>query len=124
MVGTRTFRLLLVTVSLLSAPATSHAQGMTGLDFLRDCEGRSEKGQDLGTIVCGTYLQGFVDSHILVQRYLPPTAPRFCLPKEGLETEQVMLIVTKYLREKPSELHQSARTSIFLALGKAFPCAQ
>jgi hypothetical protein len=60
----------------------------------------------------------------MIIKWLPPTAPRFCLPAEGIQTEQAELVVAKYLRDNPSQLHESARVSIFVALATVFPCQQ
>ena len=47
-----------------------------------------------------------------------------CLPEEGIQVEQAMLITTKWLRSHPEQLHQGGRESVFIALAQAFPCAK
>ena len=115
-------RVFVVALFLLIASSFAAAAEKTGLDFLRECEGRGTPASQVGQLTCAAYLSGFIDSHALVLAQLPATWPRFCLPGEGVQIEQVMLIVTKWLRDNPSKLHESARSSIYIALAKAFPC--
>lgn len=115
---------LLVAVVLLVAPLSALAVGTkSGLDFLQECEGRDPQRREVGRVTCVAYLDGFLDSYTLVTDQLPPRWPRYCLPAEGVRLEQILLIVTKWLRDNPSKLHQSARSSIYIALVTAFPCA-
>lgn len=114
---------VLVTAVLLLAPLSASATDTkTGLEFLRECEGQDQQRRDVGRVTCLSYLDGFLDSYALVTGQLPATWPRFCLPAGGVRMEQVLLVVTKWLRDNPSKLHQSARSSIYIALATGFPC--
>ena len=124
--GSIRFTLLLVvaTAELSSSPSFGQSD-KTGVEFLRECEGRHEEFGRVGIITCAVYLAGFVDSERIISPFVLLSGQRaFCLPEEGLENEQIRLVVTKWLRENPQELHTSARVSIFVALKRAFPCAE
>ena len=70
-----------------------------------------------------SYLSGFLDGHELAASTFESRYKRvMCPPKGGIENEQVVRIVVKYLREHPEELHATDRVSVFIALARAFPC--
>jgi hypothetical protein len=70
---------------------------------------------------CIGYLQGIMDG---VQSVfgLKPASKFFCPPSQGISGDQMVRIVVKYLRDHPSELHESARSSVILAYMQSFPC--
>ena len=109
-------------IALLSATPSFAESDKTGIDFLRECEGRQEKVGELGVITCASYLMGFLDAYRVLSLGLLENWRTICLPKEGVQAEQAMLVVTKWLRENPHELHHSIRVSILIALKKAFSC--
>ena len=45
-----------------------------------------------------------------------------CPPVNGIENEQMKLIVAKWFRDNPGELNNAARVSVVIALAQAFPC--
>ncbi|MFT5708871.1 MAG: hypothetical protein ACI9ES_003175, partial [Oceanospirillaceae bacterium] len=51
-----------------------------------------------------------------------PEIKSFCLPENGMSSNQQVMVVTKYLKENPNKLHETARSSVFIALAKNFPC--
>ncbi len=101
----------------------------SGNELLRSC-GAAIKQQDgikispkesLEALWCIGYLAGFLDAVGL-------SPPKFdgkqiiCPPKEGISTEQLIRVVTKWLHEHPEHLHESGRMEALLAISRAFPC--
>ena len=116
---------MLVGLVIFALEAAGGAEAsQSGLDLLRACEGRAgtnELATKVGEIYCAGYVAGFVDAYQLVAG-VPASQTAVCLPAGGLENEQYMLVVGKWLREHPNDLHKTARVSVFLALKEAFPC--
>lgn len=108
---------------LLFLSVTAHASFKTGNDLLMSCESDPNSGSEgtMSLVLCIGYISGYIDS-IQTLYGINPKSKLICLPPGGMSGNQQMLIVTKYLRENPKELHKSARSSIFIALSKAFPC--
>lgn len=74
-----------------------------------------------GKLLCAGYVDGFIDSYrVSTTYYGRPDA--FCLPATGLSIDQATRVVVRYLEDHPNELHESARSSVFLALRTAFAC--
>lgn len=113
--------LALLCASLLLGPRPVSA--LTGMELLRRCEGRAPQGMEsLGEILCVTYLSGLVDGYLVGTIPLDMSRRPLCPPAQGIQNEQMMLIVAKWLRDNPGELNNDARVSAVLALAKAFPC--
>ena len=70
---------------------------------------------------CLGYIIGVVDSHMLSSAGLG-VPPMVCLPKI-VSNDQLLDIVTKDLRDNPSERHYGASSSVLESLMRAFPCA-
>jgi hypothetical protein len=47
----------------------------------------------------------------------------FCLPEGGIQKEEGIRIVVKYLEDHPAELHYGEWAMAYTALRNAFPCA-
>jgi hypothetical protein len=47
---------------------------------------------------------------------------QFCLPADGISTDQAIKVFLKWARDHPEELHKRARLSLLIALKEAFPC--
>jgi hypothetical protein len=63
------------------------------------------------------YLRGFLDG------FLEDTAQEsLCLPRGSVTLGQHILIIKKFMREHPEELHKSAPEIIERALFIAYPC--
>ena len=100
----------------------------TGLDLLRGCTAaiKSIQGKDLSheeyseMIYWTGFLAGFNEANIIT--HYETQRPPYCPPAEGIQNEQLIRIVYKYLRGHPKDLHQSARLCVLLALRNAFPC--
>ena len=117
-------RFALVCLLVALPPSTASSMGR-GDQMLWQCKGRatSEAEGVMGQLVCAAYISGFIDSYQLTTAAHRVT-PVICLPPSGISNDQGMRIVTKYLEAHPEDLHESARSSVFLALREAFPCEQ
>lgn len=107
---------------------------VTGSTLLQLCDGGLS---DKGSTGCLFYIVGYLDgvefggmiSTIQIEGYQDyDTAHHthqrlvgFCVP-ENATNGQIQLVVTKYLRDHPERLHQSAKFLIPDAMTDAFPC--
>jgi hypothetical protein len=104
-----------------------------GISLLRACKGllnldvSKAPVQVAEELAHGSYCAGFINGMMdMNSQYqglvLPPNTGFFCVQKEGLETEQAVRVVVKYMEEHPEQLHLPKRLLVFLALSAAFPC--
>jgi len=120
--------------SLVISFSSHHAYGadsllakgkeQSGLEFLRECNGTfsdDEVGKKLMKFYCLGYISGITDAQTIIGG-VNPGSKIFCPPSEGLENEQSLRIIIKWLEDHPEQLHMSARISVFIALSKALPC--
>jgi hypothetical protein len=94
-------------------------------ELLLRCTGRSHAAEALQAVdemLCHEYIRGFIDSYVVTVAVHRVTDLHICMPEVGLTNEQSMRVVVKWLTDHPNRLHESARTSVFLALHEAFPC--
>ena len=105
---------------LISSPRSAHA--FTGLELLRQCEGREPEGRGaLGEIICLAYLNGIIDGYQVGTIRLDATQRPLCPPADGIVNEQMKLIVEKWLRDHPGDLHLPARVLVVIALAQGVP---
>ena len=125
----RTCLLLFLAVVSIGFPISSQGQGPEGTQLLRAC-GAAVKQQDgvnisdqemIESLWCIGYVAGFLDSMSIAQT-LGGGRQGVCLPQRGIQNEQAIRILVKYLRDNPQHLHETGRMSLYIALGKAFPC--
>ena len=118
------FLLCLVSFLLLLSPMSSieAASERTGYDVLLACEGKPGAPETIDEMKCAAYVLGFLDSYRIISQWLPPDRRFICLPEQGLQGGQALLTLTKWLREHPSELHNTGRILVFRALKDTFPC--
>lgn len=100
-----------------------------GAQILQGCSAviRQQEGKDLSpdetfsALFCLGYVSGVTD---MVGLFPPQKDGKklICVPPSGISNDQAIRIVVKWLSSNPETLHQTARTEIFLALAKAFPC--
>jgi len=115
---------LAICALLLSIAAKdARAESTTALELLRLCQGRETGAAvpefDLG--MCAMYLNGLTEMHGLMVG-LGNSTPEFCMPKEGVQVEQLMRIFVKYAEAHPESLHVTARMVAMMALKESFPC--
>lgn len=127
---TKFVRLLFaVCTAFIGSHAMAQAQENDGNKFLRSCSAgiRSADGGQLSDAeltdawYCVAYISGFLDATVLTLKFAKGNS-EICLPERGVGVDQAMRIFVKYLRDNPQILHESGRTSLYIALGKTFPC--
>ena len=122
---------LLIFLLTLPAQARDESTGpSTGLDLLRAYttaikwfEGKTiSPKENIEVMYWIGFLGGFIDGNIIT-RYDGEKHP-LCLPSTGIQTEQAVRIVHKYLENHPEDLHLGAQILVFIALRDAFPCKE
>jgi len=115
-------RQVLLAIMLMFTPGLARATDRAD-QLLWRCNGTAKsKGEAvLGKAICAGYLCGFLDAY-QVAATVHKTAPLSCLPPTGISNDQAIRVVVTYLEAHPQELHETARSSVFLALRAAFPC--
>ncbi len=127
----RILLVLSVAFASLALGGYAKAQGRDGSFFLRACEAAEKQSdgaklsqeESLLALYCASYVSGFLDAMSLTVTTTKGTKI-VCTPERGITLDQAARILVKYLRENPETLHQSGRTSLYVALAKAFPCKQ
>jgi hypothetical protein len=95
------------------------ATALSGTDLYRSC---MAKNKSLGDLLCIAYVHGFLDG-IVSGHGIGKNAPTlYCPPEEGVSVDQGRLIVEKYLREHPEQLHEQAGIQVTSAMIEAFRC--
>ena len=127
----RIFLALCLAFASLTFVSNAKAQGQDGSFFLRACNAAEKQSdgtqlsqeESLLALYCASYVSGFLDAMSLT---ITTTKGNkiVCMPDRGITNDQAARILVKYLRENPETLHQSGRTSLYVALAKAFPCKQ
>ncbi|PJI40399.1 Rap1a/Tai family immunity protein [Ferrovibrio sp.] len=84
---------------------------VSGLDLKTQCEKNRQ--------FCYGYTAAMTDT-ILVLDVLD-RGPKICMP-QGVQLEQVVLVITKYLNDNPDKLHIIGSTLASRAIVDAFPC--
>ena len=115
--------------------ASQQAVGGLAIDLLRSCSGQgpayefalkaglkaTEPFTVFDMIACSEYISGIVDANAIMQTV--KGVGLFCLPEEGMQTEQQMMtIVVKWLKNNPERLHMTRRVAVISAFATAFPC--
>jgi hypothetical protein len=118
---TPTAKTLLILLALALSPR-AHATDNTDLtaQTLYDmCVDNNQHAQ----VLCHTWIYGFVRGMQISQ--ITATAvnlkPVTCFPR-SITGEQAQLIIMKYLRDHPEDLHHEAAAISGAALIRAFPC--
>ena len=118
-----------VVAALVAYPLAVGAQIQDGAWFLRTCgaalkqaDGKQVPDEEaVGALYCLSYLSGFADATSLGNSNTKGK-PLICLPDKGVSNDQALRVFVKYLRDNPGQLHESGRTSLYIALAKTFPC--
>jgi len=108
--------ILAATLLCCSIPGNSNAQldVFRGNKLKRFCDDYKTGTFGLYGATCTGYVNGVADA--LAYESL------FCL-SEGVERDQIVLVVKQYLAEHPGELHLQADVLVVRALTGAFPCS-
>ena len=118
-------QIILIAIALmlvLSADRATASSSQRTDQLLWECTGLTPKDTPmLGKLSCIKYIDGIMDMHSMSVGFRK-MSPFFCAPKTGISLDQAMRIFIKWANENPSQLHQSARTSVLISLTKTFPC--
>jgi Rap1a immunity proteins len=95
------------------------AHALTGTQLYQECLDKSKGFQDLA---CLSYVRGFVDGMFMGGAVAAQFAGQYCPPKDGIDAIQARLIIEKYLRDHPENLHIEVGLLAGTALMAAFPC--
>ena len=110
-------RILAFLALMVASTATAEEPGyfLRGNDLLLACESKAPTDKSL----CEGYIIGVAST--LSDPGMAKV--RVCIP-DGVVSGQVILIVVKWFKENPRNLHQSAAANIAYALSNAFPCSK
>jgi hypothetical protein len=70
---------------------------------------------------CTGYVAGALDTLPLINLYAPGT---YCPPDTGIQTQQAVRLVHRYIRAHPEQKAGPARVAIIAAILRAYPCAR
>ena len=122
------FPLVFALVVALHSNAAVASDGNRLLQYCGDVErfvdGGNSTSNPLGIGFCFGLMEGITYSNALY-KIRAPGKEFLCLPKGGVTNGQaarVGLVVLRYLRDHPEQLHEKASFLAVLALVDAFPC--
>jgi hypothetical protein len=97
----------------------ARANALTGLELSNFC---AQPTNTAAMISRDAYIRGLLDGIYLADK-MAAHGNRYCPPgDDNIDAEQGKLIVQKYLRDHPEELHREAGVLAALAIYIAFPC--
>ena len=110
----------ILVASFIAAPLIpADAVALDGTQLYQSCRAKERTTLDF---VCVAYIHGFLDGMATGQATGEQNPPMYCPPKGGISVDQGRLIVEKYLRDHPEQLHKEAGLLAASALWDAFPC--
>ena len=111
----------LLVVSLLSS-TYCEATFVTASHLLDKCNSFSagDEYNNPEERICNGYIMGVHDSARSLEQIFE-AAPLYCEPPR-VTSDQLVLVVKRYLRANPELLHYSASSTVLDALVRAFPC--
>ena len=107
---------VLTLVVTLSISMGSSAMS-TGNDLLLAC---ADEDNEYKFALCAAYIQGAEVGH-RVTSMLNKQDSLYCLPEKATHG-QTAKVVSKYLKNHPEKLHETAIGLVYIALRSAFPC--
>ncbi len=97
-----------------------------GSDLARACKEGASVEQAVEQRRCFAYLMGFLDAYrasmAVMERQAPRAQEPICLPPRGVPVGQISDLILEWLRLRPAELGESARTVVFGVLATVYPC--
>jgi Rap1a immunity proteins len=109
--------IIVVAMCTLATGSQADNDETSGMQMLRACEAQDA----LLSGICQGWMTG-LSTGLSLRPWLDQNLPA-CLPP-GLTGDQVRLIVIKFLKEHPEQLHYPASLIAGNALHSAFPCPQ
>ena len=101
---------------LSQAARAQHNDAKSGIHWFRKCTSPEPNGQ----IECAIYVRALVEYDELRATVLE--RKRFICPEKGLTLGQSRLVVLKFLRDNPQDLHLPFVLLAHRALAAAYPC--
>jgi hypothetical protein len=122
---------LLVGLLLAAGAAAQQPPSMTGVELLERCRTYQRFGETdairnaktgYETGYCAGVVLGALDTYAVYQGSGFLSAPPFCLPTGGIQVDQGVRILVRYLEMHPERLHLQLGDLLINAMQQAFPC--
>jgi hypothetical protein len=123
------FLVLCVTVSPGQRPEIDPTE--SGNAFLRDCsvveKVERTNAEETRAVGCVMYIRGALagaayEEGRMEGLYKHPVTSSHCFPEAGVEADQLVRIILKYVRDNPAKAHELTIGQVMSALCEAFPC--
>ena len=114
---------LIALMTVAAYPREAVAEMDTGNDILEWCEYKQK--DTLGWYkqgLCDGYLNGIVEGLLFAQHAPTGIQITFNCKPEAVTRGQTELVIVKYLKAHPEQLHNPAVMLVYSALAEAFPC--
>ena len=127
----RSLALVAVVLALGVFPVHAHAQVQTGADLLKNCqivlESKPSNAAMLDGVSCLSYLRGMSETFdlwkVFNDRRKQNNPPPACVPN-GVTAREIALVVVKYIKGHPGEMHHAVSDVALAALMDAYPCSK
>ena len=124
----RSFALVAVAVAIF--PIHSRAQVQTGADLLKTCqvvlESKPNNIAMLDGVSCLAYLRGMSETFdlwkVFNDRRKQNNPPPACVPN-GVTAREIAIVVVKYIKRHPTEMHHEVSDVALTALMDSYPCS-
>lgn len=112
------FAVAAASVALVTAFGAGPASATrTAADLVADCN-----PEDLIRFArCAGYIDGVLDMHSVAVG-IANHRPIFCLPATGISIEDGIVTFLQWIKKNPSDLHQSARGIVVIAIAQRYRC--
>jgi len=111
---------LLVAAAVLGSLSTgvrAADTGATAMQFLTACE----SGTSIDKKLCELYISGIVDGLMTSDAFKDKNHASICFPEEAT-ADQAKLVIKKFMKEHPGDLHRPMAVVALMALFGVFPC--
>jgi hypothetical protein len=126
----RSLALIAVVLTLVVFPVHAPAQVQTGADLLKNCqvvlESKPNNTAMLDGVSCLSYLRGMSETFdlwkVFNDRRKQNNPPPACVPN-GVSAREIAIVVVKYIKGHPAEMHHAVSDVALTALMDAYPCS-
>jgi hypothetical protein len=98
----------------------------TGMDLLKGAKLiiRASEGAELSTddAILGSYFNGYMAAFNDVYAVKTAANESYCLPEQGITSEQIAYVAKNFLEKRPEKLHFPSGLLLFKALVEFYPC--